>query len=87
MDRAPWLPTALAIEYVAGDLAVRLEADDGFSFTDAVAINAGDGWEFNIPDAADQRWHWSDVHLPPEALAQAWADAQALGALWAPQPQ
>ncbi|HVA92827.1 MAG TPA: hypothetical protein VNL71_23645, partial [Chloroflexota bacterium] len=78
------LPTAVAIEYVAGDLAVRLESDPGFSFVDATAINAGDGWAFNIPDAADQWWHWNDVHLPPEALAQAWVDAQELGALWAP---
>jgi len=53
MGHVPNLPTAAAIEYVAGDLAVRLEADSGFSFADAAAINAGDGWEFNIPDAAD----------------------------------
>jgi len=30
----PTLPIAVAIEYVAGDLAVRLESDGGFSFAD-----------------------------------------------------
>jgi len=84
MTHGPTLPTAVGIEYVAGDLAVRLETDPGFRFTDAAAINGGDGWELDTPDAADRWWHWIDVHLPEEALAQAWAHAQALGALWAP---
>ena len=75
----------MAIEYVAGDLAVRIETDSGFSFADAAAINAGDGWALHIPDAADRWMHWSDVHLPAEALALAWAAAQELGALWEPQ--
>ena len=86
MGDGPTLSTATAIEYVAGDLAVRLEGDRNFSFADAVAINGGDGWALHIPDAAGRWTHWGDVHLPAEALAQAWTDAQELGALWAQPP-
>jgi len=81
---SPTLLTAAAIEYIVGDLAVRLESDDGFSFADVVTHNAGAGWALDIPDAADQWWHWRDIHLPAETLAQAGTDPQVLGVLWTP---
>ena len=83
----PQPPRVLAVEYIAGALAERLEADPGFALADAQRINEHEGWDLDFPDQDDEwiPWaHWPRVRLAPLDLDQAWDQARVLLALWEP---